>query len=183
MGRGELVSWPSRGEISGRLLRNARTKLLLGPYCSRMLVFLPSFFFSLFFPLSALMIFQWNCGALSRFKRYHGLMVSSSRICTVPPYKGGKGIKGFERTRNCVRWFFLTVAIWNFGTARNYTGVTLVVSINRSINHKKMRATRLVGYVCAVEQVVLSYLGSWSKIEFLPCANLSPIHSSLSRSY
>lgn len=156
-------------------------------YSSAPIVRVCLFFFLVFFfsPFSALMIFQWNCGtsALSRFKRYHGLMVSSSRICTVPPYKGGKGIKGFERTRNCVRWFFLTVAIWNFGTARNYTGVTLVVSINRSINHKKMRATRLVGYVCAVEQVVLSYLGSWSKIEFLPCANLSPIHSSLSRSY
>ena len=57
--RGEpraLVSWQSGGGISGRLLRNARTKLLLGyfPYCSPCaLVFLPRFFVS-----SALMIFH-----------------------------------------------------------------------------------------------------------------------------
>lgn len=113
MGRG-LVSWPSRGEISGRLLRNARTKLLLGPYCSRMLVFLPSFFF-FFSP------FRIDDFPVVRvfYRDLNGGMVSSSRICTVCLHT--KELTDLRETALTI--VFLTVAIWNFGAARNYTGV------------------------------------------------------------
>lgn len=53
------------------------------------------------------------------YRDLNGGMVSSSRICTVCLHT--KELTDLRETALTI--VFLTVAIWNFGAARNYTGV------------------------------------------------------------
>lgn len=55
------------------------------------------------------------------YRDLNGGMVSSSRICTVCLHTVAKELTDLRETALTI--VFLTVAIWNFGAARNYTGV------------------------------------------------------------